>query len=179
MNKSQWFRWTSVLVLAAMLVTAVGCYGSFELVKKVHKFNGTLGNKYVNELGFLAMNIVPVYEVAAFIDAVILNSIEFWTGKNPSSASNETVVPLNGTISLTLRGSDGTILLTARTDAGVSRYVFEKTPDGTVVKDVDGNELARCTMTETGGMRIFDSSDKLIAECPADQVQRLALVGAK
>jgi hypothetical protein len=161
-------------MLAVMMASLGGCYGSFELVKKVHKFNGTLGNKFVNELGFLVMNIVPVYGVAAFIDAVVLNSIEFWTGRNPSTSSNDTVIPLDATASLTLRGADGTVLLTTKTENGIRQYVFQKGTDGTVVKDVTGKVLARCTMTPDGGMRIYDGNNNFVAECSSAQVQHLA-----
>ena len=164
-------------MLAVMMATAGGCYGSFELVKKVHKFNGTLGNKFVNELGFLVMNIIPVYGVAAFIDAVVLNSIEFWTGKNPSTSSNDVVIPLDATASLTLRGADGTVLLTSKTENGVIQYVFQKGTDGTLVKDADGKILARCAMMDNGSMRLYDGNDKLIAECSAAQAQFLAEAG--
>jgi hypothetical protein len=172
--KTRLLRQISILMLAVMMASVGGCYGSFELVKKVYKFNGTLGNKFVNELGFLVMNIIPVYGVASFIDAVVLNSIEFWTGKNPSAASNDTIVPLDATTSLTLRGADGTILLTSKTENGVAQYVFQKGPDGTIVKDIDGKVLARCSMTDDGGMRIYDGSNKLIADCSAAQVQHMA-----
>ena len=175
--KTRLLKWVSVLVLAVMMATAAGCYGSFELVKKVHRFNGRLGDKFVNELGFLVMNIVPVYGVAAFIDAVVLNTVEFWTGRNPSTFSNDTVIPLDATASLTLRGADGTILLTSTTDKGVTQYVFQKGIDGTIVKDINGKVLARCTMTNDGGMRIYDGNDKFIAECSAAQVQSLADAG--
>ncbi len=172
--KTKMLRWVSVLMLAVMMATAGGCYGSFELVKKVHKFNGTLGNKFVNELGFLVMNIVPVYSVAAFVDAVLLNSIEFWTGKNPSTSSNDVVLPLDATASLTLRGADGTVLFTSKTESGVVQYIFEKGTDGTFVKDLNGKILTRCAMTQDGGMRIYDGNDKLVAECSPAQVQFLA-----
>jgi hypothetical protein len=176
--KTKLLRGISVLMLAVMMATMGGCYGSFELIKKVHKFNGTLGNKFVNELGFLVMNIVPVYQVAGFIDVVILNSIEFWTGKNPSSSSNDTVVPLDEKASLTLRGSDGSILLSSKTETGTMQYVFQKSDDGTIVKDINGNVLARCTMTQDGGMRIYDGNNNLVADCSAYQVQHLADVAA-
>lgn len=29
------------------------------------------------------MNLIPLYPVVVFVDAVILNLIEFWTGENP------------------------------------------------------------------------------------------------
>ena len=167
-------RWIISLILAVMISTIGGCYGSFTLVKKVHKFNGTLGDKFVNELGFLVMNIVPVYGVAAFVDAVVLNSIELWTGRNPSSFSNDMVVPLNEKNSLTLRGSDRTLVLTSRSDAGTVQYVFEKSAEGTLVKNSAGKVLARCVATDEGGVRIYDGSGAFIAECSAAKIQALA-----
>ena len=167
-------RWILSIILAVMISAIGGCYGSFTLVKKVHKWNGTFGDKFVNEVGFLVLNIVPVYGVAAFVDAVVLNSIEFWTGKNPSSSSNDTIVPLDENNSLTLRGSDRAVVLTSRTDNGTVQYVFEKSADGTLVKDPAGKLLARCVMTDEGAMRIYDGSGAFIAECSAAKIQALA-----
>jgi hypothetical protein len=53
-------------------------------------WNKSVGDKWVNELVFLVLCIVPAYEVAWFIDGVILNSIEFWTGDNPAQAGVKT-----------------------------------------------------------------------------------------
>lgn len=73
----------TVVLIAGMGLFISGCYGSFALTKKVHQFNGTVGNKYVNEAVFLALNIIPVYGTCAAIDVLFLNTIEFWTGSNP------------------------------------------------------------------------------------------------
>lgn len=70
-------------LISALLISAPGCYGSFSLTKKVYEFNGRVGDKWVNELVFLVFATVQVYSIAGFIDGVVLNSIEFWTGKNP------------------------------------------------------------------------------------------------
>jgi hypothetical protein len=56
------------------------CIGSFSLTGKVYKWNNNVGDKFVNELVFLVFSILPVYEISLFIDAVVLNSVEFWTG---------------------------------------------------------------------------------------------------
>lgn len=60
-----------------------GCYGPFKLTKNLHEWNSTVGSKFVNALVFFAFIIVPVYGVTVFIDGVVLNTIEFWTGDNP------------------------------------------------------------------------------------------------
>ena len=59
------------------------CIGSFGLFNRMVSWNQTIGNKFVNELVFLAFNIVPVYGVAYLADALVINSIEFWSGSNP------------------------------------------------------------------------------------------------
>lgn len=64
------------------------CIGSFALWNQLKDWNQGIGNKFVNELVFIALNIVPVYGVAYFADVVVLNTIEFWSGSNPV-ASNE------------------------------------------------------------------------------------------
>lgn len=81
------------LALAGIMVSQTGCFGEFSLTRKVYEFNQNVGGKFVNELVFLAFCAIPVYEAATFIDAVILNTIEFWTGSNPlSMAPGETEI---------------------------------------------------------------------------------------
>lgn len=76
-------RYGIALVSLACFVS--GCYGPFNLTRQLHRWNGQVGDKYVNELVFLALTILPlpVYGVAVLADMVIFNSIEFWTGRNP------------------------------------------------------------------------------------------------
>lgn len=75
-----------MFAMTTVLFTQSGCYGEFALVKKVYDWNGGLSsNKFVTSLLFWVLNIVPVYGVAAFIDVIILNLIEFWSGSNPMS----------------------------------------------------------------------------------------------
>lgn len=75
-------------VLAGCLVTALlfgssGCYGPFKLTKKLHQWNGEVGEKWANEFVFLVLIWVPVYSLAMLGDGLIFNSVEFWTGENP------------------------------------------------------------------------------------------------
>lgn len=60
------------------------CIGSFGLFNKVRTWNESVGNsKWVSELVYLALWIVPVYELSLLADGVVLNTIEFWSGQNP------------------------------------------------------------------------------------------------
>jgi hypothetical protein len=71
------------MAIGVSSVLFTGCFGSFGLSKEVYKFNKGLGDKFVQEAVFLALSICQVYSVTLFVDAIILNSIEFWTGSNP------------------------------------------------------------------------------------------------
>ena len=86
MKKS--LKLTALLLAATILFTS--CIGSFRLSGKVLAWNKGVGDKWVNELVFLALNIVPVYPIASFVDILVLNSIEFWTGTNPVAEEGAT-----------------------------------------------------------------------------------------
>ena len=83
-------------VLLSMSLVLSSCIGSFGLTNKVKAWNEGLGNKFVNELVFVCMHIVPVYPISIFADILVLNSIEFWTGSNPvASKVGETKIVKN------------------------------------------------------------------------------------
>jgi hypothetical protein len=113
------------LVLGVVTLGLFGssaCFGSFQATKKVYAFNKGVGDKWVVEVVFLAMNIVPVYSIAAFADAVVFNSIEFWTGENPMSS-----------VSLSEQ-QDGTSIRQTRTVSGDTRMMtLEEIKAGQVV----------------------------------------------
>lgn len=71
------------LSLALGLTSFQGCIGSFGLTGKLYNFNKGLGDKWIQELGFLALLIVQIYTIAFLVDVIVLNSIQFWTGSNP------------------------------------------------------------------------------------------------
>jgi len=63
------------------------CIGSFSLFNSYAKWQRHMtDNKYVNAIvGFILMPIVG--GVCLFVDSLVLNTIEFWTGDNPMHAS--------------------------------------------------------------------------------------------
>lgn len=73
-----------IVLLVATTVSMSGCYGPFALTSKLHDWNGQVSNaKFVNELVFVGLCILPAYELCVLGDALIFNSIEFWGGSNP------------------------------------------------------------------------------------------------
>ena len=87
------FRLSVLLLCATVLFSS--CIGSFRLTNNIKDWNESIGNKWVNELVFIAMHIVPVYEIAMMVDGVVLNSIEFWTGNNVVMEEGDTKVVTN------------------------------------------------------------------------------------
>lgn len=78
-------KYIALGVIAAILgsSTLSSCIGSFGLTNRLLGWNKTIGNKFLNELVFVAFWILPVYEVSGLADLLVLNSIEFWSGSNP------------------------------------------------------------------------------------------------
>lgn len=76
------------LAMGSMLITQTGCFGEFALTRKVYEFHDDItSNKFVKSLLFFLVGGF-VYSATGFIDAVILNLIEFWSGSNPLSMND-------------------------------------------------------------------------------------------
>lgn len=89
--KKNFIKVSAILLIASMLPLQ-SCIGSFGLTNRVINWNNQIGSKFVNELVFFAFWILPVYEVTSVADILVLNSIEFWSGKNPVDNQEEAYV---------------------------------------------------------------------------------------
>jgi hypothetical protein len=75
-------------LMVSGLVSQTACFASFPLTRKLYAYNKGVGDKWLQELFFLATGVIlPVYGIAGLIDVVILNSMEFWTGKPAMTSS--------------------------------------------------------------------------------------------
>jgi hypothetical protein len=83
-----WLRIRLVVALMAVLFTATACLGRFAAFNELSRWNQQIHeDRWVNEIVFIALVIVPVYEVALLADVLIFNSVEFWSGENPINES--------------------------------------------------------------------------------------------
>ena len=77
---------------AAMFGTS--CIGPNNLFNSAINWTGkATDTKFVNELIFLGLYIIPVIPICLWIDLLIFNSIEFWGGDNPISDPGEFALP--------------------------------------------------------------------------------------
>ena len=89
MKKKSFIIGVGLLLLSSL--TFQSCIGSFSLTNKVLTWNRNVNNKFVNELVFFAFWVLPVYEVTAVADLLVINSIEFWSGNKPLEANNKVI----------------------------------------------------------------------------------------
>ena len=83
---------SAACVLLAGSFLCSSCIGSFSLFNKYEKWQCNMtSNKYVNGIvGFILQPIVG--GICLFVDSVVLNTIEFWTGSNPMAAGQVKIV---------------------------------------------------------------------------------------
>ncbi|MEX5213929.1 MAG: DUF3332 domain-containing protein [Nitrospiraceae bacterium] len=175
------------IVLAALLATTSACYGPFNLTQSVHKWNGDVkgsgevGGKWTKEAIFLALVIVPVYPLSTLVDALVLNSIEFWTGQNPVKVSRTS--SSNGT--KTVRVGDLRTEVVFISDEASNRVEYRRdgmvVTTGTVIEtgghlklvDQNGQELFTAEVSRDGGVTILDRNRQPIGILSYEQVNAL------
>ena len=162
------------LKLATLLMCGAfvfcSCISSFALHQKVLNWNQGIGDKWVNEVVFLALNIIPVYGICYFADAVVINSIEFWSGDNPVASigdvrqvkgenGNYLVTTLENGYSITKEGEDLSMSLTYNQDDnswnvtqdGVTSELFRINENGAVEYALPNGE-AMTVMPDAQGL---------------------------
>ena len=89
--------WIVLALLVAIAPVFTGCYGNFQATKSIYKFNGEVSeDKVVRSAVLWGFLILPVYEIGALADLIVLNPIEYWQGTkinigNATDARGETV----------------------------------------------------------------------------------------
>jgi len=75
---------TILSLLLASTIMSTSCLGSFAAVNALKEWNENLSdNKFVNNIIFFGLLVIPVYGISMFGDLAIFNPIEYWTGENP------------------------------------------------------------------------------------------------
>lgn len=165
-------RYLSVAVVAALAGSLMfsSCIGSFALTKKMMNWNNKIGNKFVNELVFIAFWILPVYEVTSIADLLVLNSIEFWSGNEPLAASVKVIDTRDGRYRVECDGRGYTVTCEAtsesfRLDFDMDTATWSLSRDGeaypfmTMIDDTHVKMI-----TPDGDMRLVELNETGVAQ---------------
>lgn len=136
MRRNKWLVGVLCATLASSMMLS-SCIGSFSLSNKLLGWNKNVGDKFTNEVVFFLFWILPAYEVTILADLLVLNSIEFWSGNQPLSASTKVVEGHDGRYIVECDGRGYTV--TSETDGSKVRFDFD-TDEQTWSFTADGRE---------------------------------------
>ncbi len=146
----------AVLVVVAFGAAATGCYGKFNLTRKIYEANSQVQEKWLRSCVTALLIVIPVYGIAALLDWIVFNTIEFWSGKNPIAAGPVTKEYAFGNerAVMTIAAKDGGAVTTVEryrgetlisrltiTDDGNGRATAVEVRDGKAVREVSAGEL--------------------------------------
>ena len=138
-------RAIATVALCTFLPVALsGCFGRFELTRKVYKFNKEVSpDKWIQWLAFLLISVI--YGFSALFDMVVANSLEFWTGENPVTADvQRTFHGENGEVAVVTYRADGVMDMDLTAANGEKHFVrLMRERQSIVAVDAEGRFLAR------------------------------------
>lgn len=118
---------TLTKIVAIALMSSImfkSCIGSFRLTNTYWEWqNNATGNKFVNAIIFWVIGHA-VTGVTLFVDVIILNTIEFWTGSNPMAYNTQEITTENG------------------------RFLVVTTPQGHKITNMETNEVVSFLFNE-------------------------------
>ena len=77
-------RKLSIVGILCLTFLFSSCLGSYSAFNNLREWNEDVtNNKFMNNLIFWGLNIIPVYGLFFAGDTLIFNVIEFWSGDNP------------------------------------------------------------------------------------------------
>jgi len=188
MFRSTWLRRAIVGgVLVGFLSMTAACYGPFNLTRTLYKWNGEVKGagdieaKWMREGVFLALVLLPVYGISLLADAVVFNSIEFWTGENPIKLSQESEDGRRWIV----QAGETTATMTFAPDGNSAHVTYRKAGQlyqaGQITKEANhfwftderGRRLYTAEPNEAGWLTIVGEECQLLGRLSPEQVQRL------
>ena len=165
----------AAVVLLAGSFLCSSCIGSFSLFNKYEKWQCNMtSNKYVN--GIVGLILQPIVGgVCLFVDAVVLNTIEFWTGSNPMALNKvQTVKGQDGRYyavktlkdGYEVKAPNGEITLfthDSKTESwsisqnGVTKEIIRFNADGTIQASLQNGEKLTVSNDQAGMQKVREA----------------------
>ena len=174
-----------ISVAMAMQLLLAGCYGPFNLTRRLYRWNGQIAGKWEKEFMFLILAYVPVYGITVLADGIVFNSMEFWTGRNPVDPPGVAQRALPQTKRI-VRGDSEAVLTYTPSAEGAQLAIQQfqhghatgsllvRQQDGSAVgTDANGNVLMTARMSPEGGVFINDGHGRQLASYTPEQAERM------
>ena len=72
------------------VLASTSCIGPNNACNGIGAWNTHVtGSKWGNELVYVGLWVIPVYEIAFTLDSLVFNAFEFWGGNNPIGTPGE------------------------------------------------------------------------------------------
>jgi hypothetical protein len=166
-----------VALTGACSLALTGCFGSFGAVRALWEWNDELHpSKWVKWLVFLGLSIIPVYFLFALADALVLNSVEFWTGSNPIKSGSD-----GRTVTRVATADPNRLRLEIRRHGELEKVVYcERLAGGALLLlDADGQPLSFVSERSDGSVELRAGDRVLLARLDAAAVQRVSALVAR
>ena len=178
-------RLVTAVALICFMGVSTACYGPFNLTRNVYHWNSNIkGGKEVNEkwmkeIVFFGMIIIPVYMFSALLDSFIFNSIQFWSGDNPIKASDlsddgHTKVAQVGDLTMRWTStSEGATVTYERRGIIERRAMIVSSATGYRLVNDKGNTLAEVKHASDGTLTVLDQDCRVVQRWTDDQLRLL------
>jgi hypothetical protein len=177
-------RLVAAVVLMTVMTMSTACYGPFNLTKNVYHWNsnvkgsGQVNDKWMKEIVFFGMLIIPAYMFSALLDTFIFNSMHFWTGESPIKAFNyggdEKVAMLRDTIIRWTPSDDGATVTYERDGVVQRSATIVTSANGYRLIDERGSLLSEAEYGSDGSVRLFDGEGRVVGRWSHEQLQSMA-----
>lgn len=179
-------RTIAMMVLLSVMTMSTACYGPFNLTKNVYRWNsnvkgsGQVNDKWMKEIVFFGMLIVPAYMFSALLDTFIFNSMHFWTGESPIKESDlgsdgTKVATVGETIIRWTPLEDGATVSFERHGIVERRATIVASETGYRLVDERGNLLSEAEYTADGTVRLLNGECQVMKELSREQLRTIAV----
>lgn len=170
----------------SMLILTSSCLGSYSAFNSLKDWNSQVSdNKFVNNLLFWGLNIIPVYGLFFVGDTLIFNVIEFWSGSNPiAMAPNETetqtIVKNGNTYEMTASQNQMLISVIEGNDKGNSLQMNYNPEEKTWYATTQEGETIKLSSFEDGFYMVYlPDGEKVKMDITTSKEQGMAIINAK
>jgi Domain of unknown function (DUF3332) len=177
-------RIIAAMVLLSVMTMSTACYGPFNLTKNVYRWNsnvkgsGQVNDKWMKEIVFFGMLIVPAYMFSALLDTFIFNSMHFWTGDSPIKESDLgsediKVATLGETTVRWTPLEDGATVTYERHGVVERRATIVASETGYRLVDEQGTLLSEAEYAADGTVRLLNSECQVVKELRPEQLRTI------